>query len=136
VLPFGQHKGYGIALMVDVFCGVLSGAAFSNHVGQLWGNTNSVQDIGLYFYVVDVAATIGAEAFKARVDQLIDELKATEPAEGFKQVLVPGEIEAANELAIAKRGIAIGPGVLRDLNSLKADYGIDIDLEEHISAPG
>ncbi len=133
VLPFGQHKGYGIALMVDVFCGILSGAAFSNHVGQLWGNTNSVQDIGLYFFVTDVGATIGGQAFKARVDQLIDELKATEPAEGFKQVLVPGEIEAANEIANAKRGLAIGPGVLRDLNSLKADYHIDMNLEEHMA---
>ncbi len=133
VLPFGQHKGYGIALMVDVFCGALSGAAFSNHVGQLWGNTQSVQDIGLYFFVMDAGATIGAAAFKARIDQLIDELKACEPAEGFKEVLVPGEIEFSNEAVNAKRGIAIGPGVLRDLNSLKKDYRIDMNLEAHIS---
>jgi LDH2 family malate/lactate/ureidoglycolate dehydrogenase len=134
VLPFGQHKGYGIALMVDIFCGVLSGAAFSNHVGQLWGNTQSVQDIGIYYYVVDIGATIGAEAFKARVDQLIDELKACEPAQGVNQVLVPGEIEFANEQVNARRGLAIGPGVLRDLNSLKKDYSIDIKLEEHITS--
>ena len=137
VLPFGQHKGYGIALMVDVLCGVLSGAAFSNHVGQLWGNTHSVQDIGLYFFALDTAATMGAAQFKARIDQLIDELKACEPAEGFKGVLVPGEIEAANEQANARQGIAIGSGVLPDLNGLKRDYRTDMSLEDHISGgPG
>ena len=134
VLPFGQHKGYAIALMVDVFCGALSGAAFGNQVGQLWGNTQSVQDIGLYFSVTDPAATIGAPAFKARIDQLIDELNACEPAAGFERVLVPGEIETANEAVNVKAGIPIGPGVLRDLNSLKRDYHIDVDLEQYISA--
>lgn len=134
VLPFGEHKGYGIALMVDVFCGILSGAAFSNHVGQLWENNSSIQDIGLYFGAIDVSATGEVAAFKARVDQLIDELKACEPAEGFAEVLVPGEIEFRKEEINRQRGVLIGPGVLRDLNTLKRELKIDIVLEDAISS--
>jgi LDH2 family malate/lactate/ureidoglycolate dehydrogenase len=133
VLPFGEHKGYGIALIVDVLSGILSGAAFSTHVGQLWGNNESIQDIGLFFQVVDISATGDPRAFKERVDILIDELKACPPAEGVKEVLIPGEIEFAKEEINRKKGLLIGLGVKRDLTSLKNEFKIDIELEKAIT---
>jgi LDH2 family malate/lactate/ureidoglycolate dehydrogenase len=132
VLPFGMHKGYAIALMVDVFTGILSGSAFSNHVGQLWGNNESIQNMGFFFSALDISKTIGVDAFKTRVDQLIDELKASDPVEGVEEILVPGEIEFRNAERNAKRGILIGPGVLRDLNRLREDFAIPMRLEDHI----
>ena len=133
VLPFGQHKGYGIALMVDMFCGILSGAAFSNNVGQLWCNRETIQDIGLYFQAVDPAASVGREPFAERIDSLIDDLKASKPAPGSPEVLVPGEIEFRNEEANRKRGLLVGPGVLKDLDSLRREYGISINPAAHLT---
>ena len=135
VLPFGQHKGYGIALMVDMFAGILSGAAFSNRVGQLWGNKESIQDIGLYFSVINPGAAIGSDTFAERVDELIDDLKASKPVPGTKEVLVPGEIEFANEERNSKRGLLVGPGVLKDLESLRTDYGLSMNLADHLVSP-
>jgi len=132
VLPFGQHKGYGIALMVDMLAGILSGAAFSNKVGQLWGNKETVQDIGLYFSVVNPAVTLGVDAFAERVDILIDDLKSSTPTPGTKEVLVPGEIEFANEEKNRTRGLLVGPGVLKDLESLRSDYGIALNPSDHL----
>ena len=133
VLPFGQHKGYGIALAIDIICGVLSGAAFSNQVGQLWDNDVSTQNIGLFFMVIDPKSTVGTMAFCDRVDVLIDHLKGSKPAEGFDRVRVPGEIEKENERVNRQMGILVGKGVLTDLDSLCTDFGIPIRLSEHIT---
>ena len=79
--------------------------------------------------MIDISATGDPRIFKERVDTLIDELKACPPAEGFKEVLVPGEIEFGKEDVNRKRGLLIGPGVKRDLISLKKEFKIGIDLE-------
>ena len=128
VLPFGAHKGFGIALMVDVFCGVLSGAAFSNRVGQLWGNKETVQDLGMYFAAVNPDATVGREAFVDRVDSLIEDLKACEPAVGHDAVRVPGEIEFEQTARNREDGICVGPGVLTELTELSRFYSIEMDI--------
>jgi LDH2 family malate/lactate/ureidoglycolate dehydrogenase len=130
VLPFGQHKGYGIALMIDALCGILSGAAFGAHVGQLWNNDSSKQNLGMYFAAIDVAAIDEPAEFGKRIDLLIDELKDSPPADDGGQVLVPGEIESRNEAEIRAAGIPVGPGVFRDLEQLAADLDLQTSIDE------
>src|SRR5690606_37104179 len=56
VLPFAGPKGSGLAVIVDVLCGVLSGAAFGSLIGNLYSDFSNEQNIGHFFMAIDIAA--------------------------------------------------------------------------------
>jgi len=128
VLPFGEHKGYGIALMIDILSGILSGAGYGSHLGPLWNNAESYQNLGFFLLAIDIASFRAIEEFKSQIDQMIDEIKASKPAPQVDEILVPGEIEFRNEEYNRKHGIAVGSGVLHDLESLRREFDLDTDL--------
>ena len=55
MLPFGEHKGYGIALMIDILCGILSGASYGRHLGPLWNNSETHQNLGFFLFAINIA---------------------------------------------------------------------------------
>ena len=128
VLPFGEHKGYGIALMIDILSGILSGASYGPHLGPLWNNAETYQNLGFFLMAIDIASFRDIEDFKGRIDQMIDEIKASENAPDTDEILVPGEIEFRNEQYNRKHGILAGAGVLRDLDELQREYSLDMKL--------
>ena len=130
VLPFGEHKGYGIALMIDILSGVLSGAGYGRHIGELWNNADTQQNLGFFLMAIDVALFCDLGDFKRRIDRMIDEIKASKTAPDTDEVLLPGEIEFRNEEYNRKHGIVVGPGVLRDLNELERRYGLELNLAD------
>jgi LDH2 family malate/lactate/ureidoglycolate dehydrogenase len=82
--PSAPYKGFGLALVVDALAGVLTGAAFGRDVP----NTN---DTGNLLWALDPEAFLPREEFLARVDSLIDQVKAGERLPGVDELLVPGE---------------------------------------------
>ena len=132
VLPFGEHKGYGIALMIDILSGILSGASYGSHLGPLWNNSETHQNLGFFLLAIDIASFRDLEDFKRHIDQMIDELKASKRAPHADEILVPGEIEFRNEQYNREYGIRVGPGVLRDLDELQREFGLDTDLRPHL----
>ena len=133
VLPFGEYKGYGIAMIIDILCGILSGSAYGTHVGALWNNPKTTQNLGLTFMVIDVSSFMDPGEFKAQTDRMIEELKTSKRAKGVDEIFVPGEIEHRNLERNEKRGITIGQGVLNDLKELKESFAIDYELEEQLT---
>ena len=82
----GGHKGYGLGTMVDVFSGILTGLG--------WGEDPKVRhNDGSLFIAINVAAFRPIEEFKEDVTGFAHYLKSSRPAEGFKEVMYPGEIE-------------------------------------------
>ena len=128
VLPFGGPKGSGIALLVDVLCGVLSGARFGREVGNLYEEFRQPQDLGHLAVVVDVRRFMPLEAFLERVDRLIDDLKRCPPAEGHSEVLMPGELEHRLTRRRLEEGIPIAADVLCQLR--REVQGADLEVPE------
>ena len=85
LLPVGGAKGYGLALMVDYFAGLLTGSAFAGQVKPL-GNTEASSRNGHFFIAVDVAAFYGKDEYQERYNELVEALKASGEA-----VRLPGE---------------------------------------------
>ena len=85
LLPVGGPKGYGLAVVLDVFSGVLSGGRFGRGLGMP-GSSH-------FFEVLSVDAFGEYEDFVGRMGELIDQLHACPPAQGSDGVLIPGEIE-------------------------------------------
>ena len=112
--PIGGYKGYGLALIVDLFAGLLSGAAYLTHV-QSWSDApEKAQDLGHFFFLIDTRK-LGSSSFLAeRMNDfaaILHETPATDPA---RPVLLPGESEMDKLERQRRDGIAIDPP-LRDL---------------------
>lgn len=124
VLPFGGPKGSAIALIIDVLSGVLSGANFGRHIPDLYDNLAERQDLGHFFLAVEVERFIRYDTFTARVDQLIEGLKACPPAVGHAEVLLPGEIEARTEAERQRRGIPVTGEIIDRLVAVGNELGV------------
>ncbi|RUS85175.1 hypothetical protein EGW08_007079 [Elysia chlorotica] len=84
------YKGYGLAMMVEIFCGIMSGANFGPNIRN-WKSTDTEANLGQCFIVVDTSAF--APGFSDRLSELSTSLKGMEPSEGQNKVLIPGDPE-------------------------------------------
>nr|WP_246469379.1 Ldh family oxidoreductase [Cohnella nanjingensis] len=113
---FGGAKGFGMAFVVDVFSSLLMGAAFGPHVSVMYGGDDAEhRKLGQFFCAINPANFTDRERFCEQMDQLIDELHAVEPAEGFERVLVPGEPETRHQQLRLESGIPLTAEVHRYL---------------------
>jgi LDH2 family malate/lactate/ureidoglycolate dehydrogenase len=117
----GSHKGYGLAILVEILCGVLTGTITA---------LNDNQDPrGHFFGAIRVDAFRPAKEFKSDMDRLLHELKSTPPAQGQERVYVAGEIEFATAQERAEHGIPLHSSVLDGLRAVGAQLGVPYDLE-------
>jgi LDH2 family malate/lactate/ureidoglycolate dehydrogenase len=91
VLPFGDYKGYGITLMIEVLSGVLTGAEFGEKLAGY--EANRKRSVGHLFIALDVGAFMDKEEFKDRMDELIHSIKSMPRIKAGNEVLLPGEKE-------------------------------------------
>jgi uncharacterized oxidoreductase len=100
ILPVGGHKGYSLALMIDVLGGILARAGYSRP------NPGPVMN-GIFIVAVDIARFLPAATFKAEIDALVGYIKTSPPVPGGKGVMTPGEPEAITEAERRKSGIFV-----------------------------
>jgi ureidoglycolate dehydrogenase (NAD+) len=125
-MPLGGYKGYGLALMVEVLCGVLAGAGVRHGVGELYGGNREPQDTGHFHLAIDPERTVGRERFAAVLDGLLAELRAIPPAPGFDEVLVAGDPEDRARTERERSGIPIEPALWGTLRDLSAELGVAV----------
>ncbi len=128
VLTLGGHKGYALAFLVEVLSSVLSGAAVGDAVGSMYKQMERTQDVGHFFCLMDIAAFMELDAFKARIDAMIDTLKGRRLRPGFDEILVPGEPEQRKATENRRLGIPIDDATLRELRALSEELGVPFGL--------
>jgi L-2-hydroxycarboxylate dehydrogenase (NAD+) len=117
----GSHKGYGLAVLVEILCGVLTGTMTA---------LNDNQDPrGHFFGAIRVDAFRPAREFKHDMDRLIRELKATAPESGQQRVYIAGEIEFETAAERAEHGVPLHSSVLKGLRDVAAQLEVSYDLE-------
>ncbi len=103
----GGHKGYGLALAVDLLTGVLAGASFGPNIVGLF-STEGPSDLGQTFIVIDPAAVDAPGAFERRLEGYLEQLvEAPTVPDAPGRVLVPGEPEAEAEHRSDERGVML-----------------------------
>ena len=117
----GSHKGYGLAVIVEILCGVLTGTVTALNADQ--------DPRGHFFGAIRVDAFRPVAEFKKDMDRLIRELKSTPPIEGQRRVYVAGEIEFETAEERAERGIPLLPSVLKGLREVSEQLGLPYNLE-------
>jgi L-2-hydroxycarboxylate dehydrogenase (NAD+) len=117
----GSHKGYGLGILVEILCGVLSGTITA---------LNAVQEPrGHFFGAINIASFRPVDTFKADMDRLIRELKSTPPVRGEERVYVAGEIEFESARERAERGIPLINSVVKGLQEVGEQLSVPFDLE-------
>ncbi len=125
----GGHKGYDLAIFVDIFSGVLSGANWGPHVGEGGG----ARDIGHFFMAFRPDLFMDLQEFKERMDRFVRELKDSPPAQGAARVIVAGEPEDEAYARYSKSGVPVHPTVLATLKTMGEDLGVA--LPETVASP-
>ena len=132
VLPFGNYKGSGLSMMIDVLCALLGGGSYGANIGGLYGDSTDKQNLGHFFAAIDIKVFQDPQTFKLRVDSMIDEIKGSEKSIGVEEIYVPGELEYLNTRFYSEKGIEVGPGVIGDLEILCEKNGVKADLREYL----
>lgn len=125
LLPFGGYKGYALSLVIDLLCGVMTGALFGSHFhGALADDMVHPMDVGHLFGVIDPARFLPLPLFKERMDQALSELRACPPADGSRGVLIPGDIERMERERRLGEGIPLPEAVIVDFRRLGDQLGV------------
>jgi len=125
LLPLGGSEGYkgsGLAAMVEVLCGLLTGLGFGIEPS---GRHND----GVFMAVFNVAAFRPLKDFKREVAEFARYLKSTPPSEGSPGVFYPGEVEYLREQQRRKDGIEIEDATWDRLRTLAGEYKIAAQLD-------
>ena len=125
LLPMAGHKGYGLALLVEVLAGVMSGSSFTLNVKRWLGNLADPPGTGHTFIAIDVGQMLPIGEFKQRMDEMIRNIKNTPKAKGADRIWLPGEMEWERRKVALREGILLPEIVLKSLAKLAVEVGRD-----------
>jgi LDH2 family malate/lactate/ureidoglycolate dehydrogenase len=123
----GGHKGYGLAVMVHILGGALSGASFSP-IRNRTQKPSDPHNIGHFFLAIDPRAFRPAGAFEEDLDQVIDVLHNTRRADPRQPVLVAGDPEMATRAERLRDGVPIPDDLLAQLREVARQAGVPFIL--------
>lgn len=124
----GGYKGFGIATVVEVLGGVLSGGLFGTDVPPLkvFGKDPLVSSA--FYLAINPEQFMPLDEFTARVDRLRQQIKSSTPAEGAEEVFVAGELEFRRHAERSRHGIPLSQVVHRELRALAEDLRLPFEL--------
>lgn len=120
---FGGHKGYGLAVMVDILCALLSGGPFGRDV---YDTPESSARVSHFFGALRIDRFRDPGDFKADMDRMLRELRACPPAEGRDRVLYAGLPEAERARESELRGVPLSLKTWSMLRDLSAETGVKL----------
>lgn len=133
MLPIGGPKGSGLAMMMDIFGGLLTGSSFAGNVKDQYKVTTEPQGVGHWFMVfkpdmfLDSGDTVGH-----RMDVLLERVRTSEKAEGVTRILTPGENAHTVEQQRRSMGIPFTTEEVEALNQIAKESGSDVKLGNDI----
>ncbi|MBI4329315.1 MAG: Ldh family oxidoreductase [Chloroflexi bacterium] len=127
ILPFGgtremgSHKGYSLAAMVEILCGVLSGGGFAM-IQKERGDARH------FVAAYNIASFTPVEEFKKMMDAFLQNLASTPPAVGHDRVIYPGQLEAEESAERSTKGIPLHREVVQWLESISKELSVPFAL--------
>jgi LDH2 family malate/lactate/ureidoglycolate dehydrogenase len=125
----GEHKGYGLALVLEVLTGVLTGAGFGqDHTPERLETPAARHNLGHLFGALDPTLFMPLEQFGARIDRLRTEIKQGQRAPGVERLLLPGELEHERRETRRREGIPVHDDTPNVLRTFCETLGLDSPL--------
>jgi len=135
ILPLGGegelysgYKGYGMAIFVDILCGVLSGGAYANLVNKSKDGKPAPANVSHFLMAIDIESFIDLETFTSNMDDLMDRLQNSEKAQNREHIFIHGEKEYIKYEKHEKEGIPLQDKVYDTLKSIAQERNVDFDI--------
>ena len=125
LLPIGGPKGYGLSVAIGLIAGLLNGAAFGSDVVDFTNDTSSETNTGQFVMALNIEAFGMGDQFADNARRVFDEMRASDPLPGHDAVRLPGDGKGAAYQERQDKGLTLNPALLRDLDALASEYGID-----------
>lgn len=120
ILPFGAHKGYALAFMIEIMAGPLVRAAYGKAVAGT-ANPEEMCTKGDLIFAIDPSKFVDIDAFKDEVDGFIAEIKDSD------DIIIPGDIEIRNIKRAKEEGINIDDALFTQLTEISKELSLDLD---------
>jgi len=121
ILPLGGplmgHKGYGMSVMIDVFCGILSGSGVARD--DLPRGSN-----GVWLMLIDIERLLPRAEYDGWIERYLAHLRCSRLAPGCSEILLPGEIEERRALERSAKGVSIPDETWRQITALADRLGV------------
>ncbi len=124
LMPIGGYKGYGLALIVGLLAGTLNGAALGSDVVDFNKDDTSVTNTGQAILAIDLSAFGDVDAFKARVDALVRELRNSERMPDVDRIWVPGEQSQQRRIDNARDGVPLPAALIEKLDQFSVEHNM------------
>jgi len=126
---FSGYKGFGLAVMVDMLCGVLSGSAFGRDVNDLKREVPAGEiaapRVGHFFMAIDGSLFMPVEELERRTTEFATQIKASPKATGENRIFMHGEKEYLRALLHERGGIPIAENVMKTLREIANECGLE-----------
>jgi LDH2 family malate/lactate/ureidoglycolate dehydrogenase len=115
MLPFGGHKGFGLAMVAAVLSQGVTGEMVKG---------GGASRMGFFVWAVEAGTFTPAAEYGARVDWMIEQVKAVPPADGVAEVLVPGEPERRERARREAEGVPVAEATWEAIAKTAAELGV------------
>jgi len=115
LLPMGAHKGFGLSLMVDILCGVITGGSFQNQLKSMYRYPGDPSNTAHLMMVLNPLMLMGKDQLKARMHEFFETVRQTPMTGEGAEILLPGEIEYRTECERKRSGIPLPAAVYEEL---------------------
>ena len=129
--PMSAHKGYGLAVLVEILSAVITGAGMLSEIASWNLDMSSVNNAGHAFIAIDIKQMMEENEFYKRINQVVNELKNGPKAKGKDKIFLPGEMEWDNRDNVQKIGeIELTDAMTESLISLSKNMNLNINFVE------
>lgn len=128
LLPMGDYKGLGLAYVVDILSGLITGGVFSHEMKSMYANPTEPSLTGHFFIAIDVEAIMGKDEMKNRMQAYYKRLKETPMWQEHTEMLLPGELEYRKEEERRREGVPVPLKTYEELLELKHTYELSAEL--------
>jgi LDH2 family malate/lactate/ureidoglycolate dehydrogenase len=128
LLPMGGHKGFGLSLLVDILCGVITGGSFQHQLKSMYVYPNDPSNTAHLMLVINPLFLLSREQMKERMAEFFETVKQSPMWDSESEMLLPGEIEYRNENERRVTGIPLPVPLYEELLQLGKDMNLDASV--------
>lgn len=128
LLAIGGYKGFGLSMMVEILCGLLTGVPCGPQVSRMFGTPMSDKRLlGHFFMALRIDCFEDPAVFKKRLKEMMDDLRREPPRDAAVPVQAPGDPEKTFFRERSRTGIPVPANLLSKLSALASKYGVPFD---------
>ena len=125
LLPIGGYKGFGLSMMIDILCSLLSGMPFGQHLSSMFkAPLDEKRYLGHFFIAIDISAFGKASVFKKRLKQMMDEVRRQPKAAKKMPIMVAGDPEKKSFKERVRKGIPMDIADFKAFSKLEKEFNV------------